>query len=407
MNRTFKRSLPAFSALALALAPTSSHALDQISRVHQSFRSAGMGGVRITTGLYDDNFFSNPARVTANPASKFVFLQTGIEVANISNVSSVASAVSDGGDYIKALGDTAGKNTHIRVQEQPFGFFLSSNENRKWALGVALFSTVQADIDLRRNFQVGAQGIVDVGPAATFGYKFLEDKLSVGTTAHLIYRFSSNNFSFLDLLKGRRPNPQQNGGQGMMIDFDLGATYELPILQESPFKLSVGASVNNILGGTFTNLGDGFIPNMTCTREDGTVGPCGPVRVSRSLSIGTALTRKTWGVFSDTSFAFEVTDFGNNSNDVYAATPKDNPGQDVTSSQYGSGSLFRMIHLGMETHWKLIALRAGLNQGYLAGGIGLDLRFFTLDFATYGEEMSLTSGGIEDRRYAVQFGFQI
>ena len=60
-------SLPVFALLGLALSP-SAHALDQIIRPYQSVRSAGMGGVRITTGLYDENFFNNPARVTANPS---------------------------------------------------------------------------------------------------------------------------------------------------------------------------------------------------------------------------------------------------------------------------------------------------------------------------------------------------
>jgi hypothetical protein len=134
---------------------------------------------------------------------------------------------------------------------------------------------------------------------------------------------------------------------------------------------------------------------------------CGPVRVSRNLNLGVSATRATWGVFTHTSFAFEVTDIGNNSNDVNAPTPSSDPGQATDANQYGAGSVFRMIHIGAETHWKLVALRAGLNQGYLAAGLGLDLRFFTLDFATYGEEMSLNAGGIEDRRYALQLGFQI
>jgi hypothetical protein len=66
-----------------------------------------------------------------------------------------------------------------------------------------------------------------------------------------------------------------------------------------------------------------------------------------------------------------------------------------------------MVHIGAETHLKILALRAGINQGYFTAGFGLDLRFFTLDAATYAEELSLNPGGLSDRRYALQFGFQI
>jgi hypothetical protein len=37
--------------------------------------------------------------------------------------------------------------------------------------------------------------------------------------------------------------------------------------------------------------------------------------------------------------------------------------------------------------------------------VGLYLRFFTLNLASYGEEMSLDVGEYEDRRYAANIGF--
>ena len=83
--------------------------------------------------------------------------------------------------------------------------------------------------------------------------------------------------------------------------------------------------------------------------------------------------------------AFEITDVLNNRN----------------------GSIFKLFHLGGETHLKLLAFRAGLNQGYWTAGLGIDLRFLTLDFASYGEELGLNAGSLEDRRYTMTIGLHI
>ena len=42
-------------------------------------RSDAMGETRITTGLYDENFFNNPARVTANPRFRFTIVDFAAE----------------------------------------------------------------------------------------------------------------------------------------------------------------------------------------------------------------------------------------------------------------------------------------------------------------------------------------
>src|SRR5689334_25178572 len=90
-------------------------ALDQIIRPYQSVRSAGMGGVRMTTGLYDENFFNNPARVVANPYSKFTVLQLTPLEPN-SSILSEGSSLMKGGDTLKKVTDSAGNNLHDRFQ---------------------------------------------------------------------------------------------------------------------------------------------------------------------------------------------------------------------------------------------------------------------------------------------------
>jgi hypothetical protein len=372
----FKSASFALSAsFATLLACPSAQALDQIIRPLQSIRAGGMGGVRLTTGLYDENFFNNPARVTANPKFRFSILDVMAE--GNSNLPSTISNITGSGDLLTKIGSGAGSNNHVRVQTTFPGIYIPTGDDGKWAFAFAIISSTQADIDLRQSFSVSPQAISDIGPAFTVGRKLLDDNaLSVGATSHLTYRLASDqNYTFVDLIRGRSLSPLQTGGQGTGLDFDLGATYRLPLLTDSPFKFNVAASIGNLLGGTYANIGFRPIASMVLL----------PPAQPRTYGFGGSATRESWWKLTDTTFALEFTDIGNNPD----------------------GGFFRLVHLGAETHLSVFAFRAGVNQGYLTAGMGIDLRFVTLELATYGEEMSLNPGGLEDRRYALKLAFQI
>jgi hypothetical protein len=132
-------------------------------------------------------------------------------------------------------------------------------------------------------------------------------------------------------------------------------------------------SVNNVIGQNYSNsvsiLGGTGLPPAS----------------GRALGLGFTAHKAQTGAFTETSLGLELQDIGANTD----------------------GSLFRMLHLGGETHWKLIAVRLGVNQGYLCAGLGFDFKVLQLDLATTGEEMSLNSGGRENRSVAVRLGIQI
>lgn len=373
--------------ISLFIFSVSASANDQIIRPYQGIRSSGMGGVRITTGLYDENFFSNPARVTANPRFRLTLLDPMIEgnsglnntvqqLTKPSSTATTSTTSSSGTKIFVDLADTAGNSNHIRVQLTPFAFYVPTG-NGKWAFAFAplLFST-QADLMLSRNFAVDPQAVVDVGPALTLGRKFMEDDaLSVGLTGHFIYRLSSTeSISVVKLIQGTSIDPQKSAGQGAMVDFDLGGTYVLPVKYKD-IELTTGASINNLLGGKYSNIGLKPVPSITGTvREQ-----------PRTLGLGISARRAELWKFTDALLAFELTDIGNNTN----------------------GSIFRLVHLGGEIRYGVLAPRLGINQGYFTAGLGFDLRFLTLDLATYGEELSLNPGKFSDRRYAMKLAFQI
>lgn len=357
------------------LAAVPAFANDQIIKPYQSIRSSGMGGVKITTGLYDQNFFGNPARATANPKFKLTVLDVMAEV-NSHSISNLSTLTNDDNNFYSGLAGTSGDNNHLRVQTTIPSVYFPTGENSKMAFAFGILLSSQVDVNLRRSYNVDPAGVMDVGPAFTVARKFLEnDALSVGITPHATYRISSNRaFTVLDIIRGKSPTSNAYRAQGSHIDVDLGATYDMPFDFEE-FKFTAGLSINNILGGKYTNLGVRPVSDIAGQT----------FAQPRAFNFGMSAKREQVGPFRDFVLALEIQDVGNNPD----------------------GGFFRTFHLGAEGHFGVLMPRVGINQGYLCLGLGLDLPVFNFELATYGEEMSLNPGGLGDRRYAVRIGLNI
>ncbi len=359
--------------VCIAVLPKSASAQQQIVHPWIAIRSMGMGGVRTSTGLYEENFFGNPARVTENPKPKFSLFDLMLE-SKTATIGNVYDLVANSDAAQEKLSDTAGENNHARVQFTLFSFYLPNHG--KWSYAFGFFTGLQSDLALRRSYQINPGVIADIGPAFTIGRKFLDDEnLSIGATVQASYRVSSTDraFSLIDLVQGRKLSPADSGGDGGGVDGSLGAYYKIPYAIEN-WLFTTGFSINNVLGGKFQQFS--FKINT---------GGNAPIPQSRSYNVGVSSKRSTWWKLSDTVFAFEVNDIGLNN----------------------GGSFFRLLHFGGETRYGIATPRLGFNQGYICAGLGLDFRVLTLDLATYGEEMSLNAGGLQDRRIALKFGLQI
>jgi len=374
--KLFKLSLR-FSIATLAtltlLPGSSAFALDQIIRPFQTTRQMSMGGAKITTGLYDENFYGNPARAAANPAWKLQLLDIYAQ-ANATTFGTVDSLVSGSGgsDVLSGLSSTAGEVNHVRLNTSLLNLHLPGDD---WAFSFGVQTSLQADVDLRRSYQIDPMAIADVGVHVTVARKLLEDKsLAVGATAHGALRVSSKQgFSFIDIIQGLSLSPTSSGAAGGGADFDLGATYKLPF-QPLGFSLETGATLSNVLGGKLTQ----FRPSIGDTAID-------PIPQNRLLGLGVAARMAELWAFTDFVLALEASDIGNNAN----------------------GSFWRTIHIGSEIKWGLIGIRAGINQGYLGGGLGFDLKVLQIEAGTWGEEYSLNPGGYENRIYGLRFGINI
>ena len=335
-----------------------------------------MGGLKITTGLYDDNFFGNPARATANPVWRFTIFDPAVEVDNhfISNVNSFASG---GGNVIQNVADTAGENNHLRLQTTMPAWYLPPSDHRRWAVAFAIITSSQTDLSIRQNYSISDDAIIDIGPAFTYAYQFLSDRsLSVGATAHVSYRLATNQpYTIADLLDGKSFSLSEIGQQGTTEDFDLGVTKVFP-WHPIGIELSAAASINNVLGGNY---------NTNLVHVVNNIGS-DPLPSNRIFGFGVSAKRDIGYFFRDVMVGIEASDIGNNTN----------------------GSVFRSIHMGAEARiLHILRPRIGINEGYFTAGAGVDLKLIEIEAATWGEELSLNPGQLQDRRYGIRVALQL
>ena len=363
-----------FALGLISIANQNAFALTPIIRPFDSVRAEGMGDVRYTTGLYEENFFANPARATENPESQFQFPQFTFE-AGSATLSAVSKLSNSGSNGLSTFSDSVGKPISARFQLVFPAFYSRHFITDKWSLGIGMIVSAQTVSEVSQSGQLDPLTFLNLGPALTLARRLLdEDRLSVGVTLHTEYRASSNSlYSVSDYIEGKSLSNLAKGGSGLGVDFDLGTTFR-PHWVLGGFEYELGFAINNLLGGTYTNLHK---------KIAGWTGD--PTQTPRNYNLGVSATHKHIPVFDSVKLAIETTDNGNNAD----------------------GSFYRTLHLGAEAVFSVLSLRAGVNQGYLAAGLGVNVGFFDLNFATYGEEVGLNAGDMQDRRYALEFGFQI
>jgi len=185
----------------------------------------------------------------------------------------------------------------------------------------------------------------------------------------------------LDIAQGNRVDldPQELGGAGIGIDADLGAIYELPAL---PAPLGF----RNYFSLTFNNL---LATSFSMARAGGS-----PPQLPRLMSLGFSSIWEGWGAVDNIRFVFDLASL------QLGGIDNDHVGKH-------GGNFFKHVNWGAEaTMAHYFAARLGFHQGYLTAGLGADLKYFTLDVATYTEELSSSTGRVPSRRYeaAIRLG---
>jgi hypothetical protein len=371
-----------FLILILVLISTKAFALDEIIRHYRSPRVVGMGGVRTTTGIYEDSLFGgNPALLAMPEDWKLQILGINLEAnSNFINTASKFSTISSasGADTFTKIADAGlvGRNLHERFGVN-MGFYTPTFFSDKTAFGFGILANQQLNAMLRTNTDMSVQGYLDVGPGIGVAKRFLNNSLYVGASIRAIYRLAADrDIRTVEFLGGKKLSLTDIGGQGVGLDGDLGAFYKVPL--ELPIvKFSVGASINNVAASQYDFAGRTLIKK---------VGDVRPPQNYRSASLGVRADFESFAVLTDNKAAIEIQDIGSHGKVV---------------------SFWKRTHLGAETRLiRLISLRGGFNQGYYTLGLGLNLPVLKIDLATYGEEIGTNAGMLEDRRYIAKIAIE-
>ncbi|MFM8315806.1 MAG: hypothetical protein ACKOA8_16115, partial [Deltaproteobacteria bacterium] len=213
--------------------------------------------------------------------------------------------------------------------------------------------------------------ISDSGLLIGYAQSFFDSNLHLGANLKGLLRGAGrkpftldeyNNNSAIDF------DPAKIGGSGMGVDLDLGATYEI---KQLPFGVLSRASI--------------VLSNLLATQFAIAKQNAGAPGLVRTVNLGWYTAFEGFSFIDNFHVLADISDIslgGENRADFGART----------------GNLLKKIHLGVEVPMGRFSVRAGLNQGYLSAGLGINLYALRLDLATYGEETSEVNRR-ESRRY--------
>ncbi|MGM0453107.1 MAG: hypothetical protein ACQERN_08070, partial [Thermodesulfobacteriota bacterium] len=331
--------------------------------LYDGIRPLGMGNAFTAVADDENAVFYNPAGLSMMSGFQLGVVNPLIEIADDS-----IDFADDAGDVdfdnttevADLLRNYTGKPQHVRV-----GLFPHLGLNIK-DVGVMVGALGQGTVDVEINNPVWPQTrvdlIADYGPIAGAGFKLpAVENLHLGMSLKYIGRESLSEVytpaeiaadDFDDQL-----DDDQNSGSAASVDF--GAIYELSFIEAVDTK--VGFSALNI---PEMDMGDA-------------------VDIKSQYDIGVAV-GKSFG-FCDIVGAFDI--------------------HDITNNAIADSELSKRIHMGAEVQLPVLALRAGLNDGYLAGGATIDLKLFRFDVATYATEKGAYAGQKDERRYLAQVSF--
>lgn len=349
-------------------------AMKEYYGLSRSLRALGMGGAFY--GLSNDEYalFYNPAGLSLYEGRPKGMLNINGQIGSrtlsaLKTKDSISSSFDQ--QTVDALAQFQGDPIYAGAGLMPYYLM------KHLAVGV-LLSDVKADYLLsgkELDSQVDFTGIVDSGLLVGYGRSLINENLHVGVTAKGLARVGGRtSFTMAQLIQGDKVklNPNDLGGAGFGIDFDLGAIYDIPYL---PFGEAnrVSLVINNLLATQFTM---------------GSSSTGKPPGLVRTVSLG-------WhSVFSGRDIVDHV--------NVMADLAEFQIGGE-SDPEYGArtGKFLKHLNLGVEVPVGVLTLRTGLHQGYFTAGIGLNLTYFKLELATYGEELASGPGRLPSRRYGL------
>ncbi len=326
---------------------------EELPNLYRGIRPLGMGGAFITLSDDENAMFYNPAGL--NDVSGF----GGVDILNpvvefSENSNSLYQDLSDLDTDSEAavaefLSGMVGEHQHVRASVLP-NFFMHN-----FAIGALGQATLDMEIRNRANPVVFTDIKLDTGLLLSGALGFFDQRLQVGVTGKYVKRDGIVHVYTAPEIAGSDFDPLDQRVNKSDIAFDLGTKFNF----KTPLKPSVALVVSNITDLDFKELG----------------------KIPQQVNIGASINPDLW--ILKTTFAVEI--------------------DDLTKNVEGDNDLYKRAHLGAEFRFPMIlAVRAGVNGGYLTAGASVDFWILSISYATYAEEVGAVSGQRSDRRHVAQ-----
>jgi hypothetical protein len=320
-----------------------------------------MGGAYTAVGGDIDAIFYNPAGLNS--------MTFRIEVIN-PLVEADETAIDAGQDIIDALdlntdterldeitriiNENMGEPLHMRISLFPFICY------KDFAIGVLGQGVVDARLHnaLSSSGAIEVNGGVEFGPVAGFSFP-LSEKLRMGISGKWIQRTWVDEIFTAQQLAAENFEFEDFDTTDSDFSFDTGLLYSLPLLED----------LNPVLG----------IALLDITDLDFAEGGKIPMRLNVGLSISPELE-----LFSSFLVALDY--------------------EDVTNAFPEDDSTWKRVHIGAEVGLlkNHLFLRGGINQGYPAVGVDINIWLIKLGYAYYTEEVGAFSGQDGSSRHLVK-----
>ncbi len=353
--------------------------------LNRKVRNLGMGNVGVALkGTHGSSPFYNPAGLNDLDKGQFEFLAITGEVSknafdlftDLKDLSDDLDAASTDSDKTNVIGDFVQANTgKFRRLRTTFDIFNYVRKN--FAIGLLIDERIDLTVrnDVPESFYVRNLGDASLFISGAHG--FWDGLLQVGVTLKPTLRFSldevDQQVDFTDT--------QDDASGELALNSQLKKIYK-----EKRFGLGVNLGLKSNLA--FGELKDAkwfkaLGPQFGVTWEDiGSTSFDSAQDNEQSINAGFAIHPDIWKIKS--AFAIDV-------RDINREIP-----------------LLSKLHVGVESKlpW-LLALRAGLNQGYFTAGASLDLWVMELEGAMYFEEIGTSVRQDGNLRYAFRLSFNI
>lgn len=347
-------------AVGFLLASQATVFADELQTLFRGVRPAGMGNAFLTLSDDDNALFYNPAGLNDVKSGHISILNPLGELdMGVMDFYKDLSGV-DKNDTAKVtdlLNKNIGEHRHGRAALYP------NYIRHNFGAGILAQATVDAEVRNPVLPQVDVDSRVDLGAVVGGAFGFKERLVQIGATGKFFQRQALNpnprTFTVTDLAN-KAFDPLKDLTTKADFAIDLGTKVNIPV-RLSPTVALVAQNLSDL---DFKEVG--MIPS--------------------TINAAVAINPEFW--ILGTTWALEYDDIGNRL------------GTDSDRS--------KRLHLGAELRFpKILSLRGGINQGYLAAGFSVNFWLINLAYATYAEEVGAHAGQRGDRRHLAQltFGF--